>query len=162
MDLLLPIHLYGILSSFQKNNMPQTLIEKYIENNFFGKLLGMDFTIVTEGQVEYRLKIARNHLATPQAAHGGVISALVDAALGVAGLSAVYKENKVVSTIEYKLNFLSPALLDDILVARARVDQKGNRLLIISCDVVCENRNNQFIAKAMGTFNAYDASKAGY
>jgi len=138
------------------------LIEKYIANNFFGNLLGMDFKIVSEGTVEYFLTIRQEHLATPHASHGGVIAALVDAALGVAGLSAVYKENKVVSTVEYKLNFLSPALLNDQLVAKAKVEQQGKRLLIISCDVVCINRKNKMIAKALGTFNAYDAGKAGY
>ena len=82
--------------------------------------------------------------------------------MGVAGLSAVYTENKVVSTIEYKLNFLAPAFLNDQLIAKAKVEQKGNRILIISCDVFCTNRENKLIAKSLGTFNAYDASKAGY
>lgn len=139
-----------------------SLIEKYIHDNHFGKLLGMDFKIVSDGQVEYYLTIKKEHLATPHAAHGGVIAALIDAALGVAGLSAVYKENRVVSTVEYKTNFLSPALLNDELVAKAKVEQQGKRLLIISCDVFCKTRENKPIAKALGTFNAYDASKAGY
>lgn len=140
----------------------KSLIERYIENNFFGKLMGMHFTIVSEGVVDYFLTINKDHLATPNAAHGGVTSALIDGALGAAGLSCVYKENKVVSTIEYKSNFLAPALLNDQLVAKAKVEQKGNRILIISCDVFCLNRENKLIAKALGTFNAYDASKAGY
>lgn len=139
-----------------------TLIEKYIQNNHFGKLIGMDFQIISPGRVEYRLNVKKEHLATPNAAHGGLISSLVDAALGVAGLSAVFHENKVVSTIEYKINFLNPALLNDDLVAEASIEQKGNRILIISCSVYSENRNNNLIAKALGTFNAYDAAKAGY
>jgi uncharacterized protein (TIGR00369 family) len=138
------------------------LIQKYISSNLFGKLIGMHFTIVAPGEVEYHLKITSHLLATPMAAHGGAISALVDGALGVAGLSAVCSENKVVSTVEYKLNFLSPALSGDDLVAKAKVDQQGKRILIVSCDVFCTNRNNKLIAKALGTFNAYDAVKAGY
>jgi uncharacterized protein (TIGR00369 family) len=138
------------------------LIEKYIENNFFGKLIGMDFKIIEEGIVEYYITINKNHLATPNAAHGGVVSSLIDGALGVAGLSLVAKENKVVSTIEYKLNFLAPTFLNDQLIAKAKVEQKGNRLLIISCDVFCINRKNILIAKALGTFNTYSAEKAGY
>src|SRR4051812_41048374 len=101
--------------------MSTTLIEKYIENNFFGKLLGMHFKIIADGEVDYYLTITKDHLATPHAAHGGVMAALADSALGVAGLSAVYKENKVVSTIEYKVNFLAPAFLGDQLVAKARI-----------------------------------------
>jgi uncharacterized protein (TIGR00369 family) len=142
--------------------MSHPLIEQYIQDNYFGKLLNMDFKIIKDGEVEYYLTVKKEHLATPNAAHGGAVSALVDAALGVAGLSCVYKENKVVSTIEYKLNFLSPAFLNDQLVATARVEQQGRRLLVISCDVTCNNRENKIIAKALGTFNAYDAAKAGY
>ena len=102
------------------------------------------------------------HMATPFSAHGGVISALIDSGLGVAALSAVYKENKAVSTIEFKLNYLAPALLNDRLVAKAKVEQKGKRILVVSCDVFCLNRENKILAKAIGTFNAYDALKAGY
>lgn len=142
--------------------MPENLITKYIQNNHFGQLLGMDFKIIADGTVEYYVTIHKNHLATPHAAHGGLISSLVDAALGVAGLSAVYKENKVVSTIEYKINFMSPALIHDQLKAIGKVEQKGKRILIITCDVYVTNRNNLPIAKALGTFNAYDAAKAGY
>lgn len=142
--------------------MENNLIEKYIANNHFGKLIGMDFKIITDGSIEYYLTINKNHLATPNSAHGGVIASLVDAALGVAGLSMVYKENKVVSTVEYKTNFINPALINDELKAVAKVEQRGKRILIISCDVFAINRNNTLIAKALGTFNAYDAVKAGY
>ena len=137
-------------------------IEKYIESNFFGQLVGMSFTIVAEGEVDYYLTITKDHLATPHAAHGGVIATLADSALGVAGLSSVYKENKVVSTVEYKVNFLAPALLGDALIAKAKIDQKGKHILVISCDIFCANRQNKLLAKAMGTFNVYDAAKAGY
>ncbi|MES2680287.1 MAG: PaaI family thioesterase [Bacteroidota bacterium] len=139
-----------------------TLIDKYRQSNNFGRLIDMDFEIIADGIVEYRITITQAHLATPGAAHGGLISALVDGALGVAALSAVHKLNKVVSTIEFKLNFLAPALLNDRIVAKAKVDQLGNRIIISSCDVICLNRDNKLLAKAMGTFNAYDAAKAGY
>lgn len=142
--------------------MENNLIEKYIANNHFGKLIGMDFKIISDGNVEYYLTVTKNHLATPNSAHGGLIAALIDGALGVAGLSMVCKENKVVSTVEYKTNFMSPALIGDQLKAIAKVEQKGKRLIIISCDVFAINRNNTLISKAIGTFNAYDASKAGY
>lgn len=138
------------------------LIDKYISQNHFGESLGMNFKIIEPGLIHYYLKIEDKHLATPNAAHGGVISALMDALLGVTGLSAVEKENKVVSTIEFKINFLSPALLNDQLIGIGKLEQKGNRLLVISGDIICENRNNQIIAKGIGTFNAYPAEKAGY
>lgn len=142
--------------------MENSLIEKYIAHNHFGKLIGMDFKIISAGNVEYNLTINKNFLATPHAAHGGVIAALIDGALGIAALSKVEKENKVISTVEYKTNFMNPALLNDQLKAIGKVEQQGKRILIVSCDVFATNRNNIIIAKALGTFNAYDAAKAGY
>ncbi len=142
--------------------MENDLIEKYISHNHFGRLLGMDFKIISDGHLEYYITINKNHLATPMAAHGGLIAALIDGALGVCALSSVYKENKVISTVEYKTNFLNPALLNDELKAVAKVEQKGKRIVVVTCDVFAVNRNNTLIAKALGTFNAYDASRAGY
>jgi uncharacterized protein (TIGR00369 family) len=139
-----------------------TLIEKYIEQNNFGKTLGMDFRIIEPGLVHYFITIKSNHLATPKAAHGGVISALMDGLLGVTALSVSAPENKIISTVEFKINFLGPALLDDKLIGIGKVEQKGNRLIIVSGDIICPERNNVVIAKAMGTFNSYPAEKAGY
>jgi len=142
------------------------LIDKYIKNNFFGKLIGMHFDPGSfreqDGILEYYLTIGKEHLATPLAAHGGVICSLIDAAMGVAALRAVSMENKAVSTVEYKLNFLAPAAINDSLVAKAKVEQKGRRILIVSCDVFCVNKENKLIAKALGTFNSYEAGQAGY
>lgn len=135
------------------------LIQKYIEYNQFGKLIGMDFNVLSAGNIEYHLTIDSDHLATPKAAHGGVIAALMDAALGVAGLSAVCENDKVVSTLEMSTHFLSPALLGDALKAKANVISKGNRILVIEAKVY--NQKSQLIAIGNGTFNAYPKEKAG-
>jgi uncharacterized protein (TIGR00369 family) len=137
------------------------LISKYIESNNYGRLLGMDFTIADDGKVEYRMTVSDSLLATPHAAHGGAIGSLIDGAMGVAALSAVHKQNKVVSTVEYKINFLSPALAGDALVAVATVEARGKKLVVVSCEVRCDARE-AVIAKALGTFNSYDAERAGY
>jgi len=137
------------------------ILAKYNECNAFGRFLGMHFTVVSPGKTDYHLTVKAEHLATPLAAHGGLIGAFVDASLGTAALSAVEMNQQVVSTIEYKLNFLAPAYEGDELLARSTVESKGKRILVVSCDVICTNRNNKLIAKAMGTFNAYDAKKAG-
>ncbi len=138
-----------------------TIIEHYISTNVFGKFLGMDFKVISPGVVHYTMKITEQHLATSIAAHGGVIAALMDGVLGVAALSAVEKDNLAVSTIEFKINYLAPALLHDVLLGIGKVEQQGKRLIVTSGDIVCTNRNNIVVAKAMGTFNSYPAEKAG-
>lgn len=136
------------------------LIQAYIQQNSFGETLGMDFTILEEGNVQYQLTIQQKHLATPKAAHGGVISALLDATVGVGALSAVCVDGKVVSTVEMKVTFFAPAVLNDQLTATSSLIKKGNRLLFLEADVI--NQNNELIAKASATLNAYPKEKAGY
>jgi uncharacterized protein (TIGR00369 family) len=138
-----------------------TLIKQYIDSNAFSRLIGMHFQIIKLGEIKYEVLVTNQHLATPNAAHGGLVAALVDGALGVAGLSLVCHQNKVVSTIEYKLNYLSPVKLNDLLVANAKVISDGKRILVIECEVI-SMPETIMVAKAIGTFNAYDAQKAGF
>ena len=136
------------------------LIVRYIEMNRFGTYLGMDFNIVDAGKIVYQLQIREEHLATPVSAHGGVISALLDATLGVGALSAVCEEGNVVSTIEMKVSFIRPALLGDHLTASSEIVKKGKK--IIFTEAVIHNQKNELVAKASGTMNAYPKEKAGY
>lgn len=132
----------------------------YIEANNFGRELGMDFTIQSHGEVQYTMQITKKHLATPIAAHGGSISALMDATMGVCALSEVIRDFKVVSTLEMKLSFIAPALLGDTLKANASIVKSGKRILFVEGTI--KNQDGKLIATATGTFNAYPASKAGF
>ena len=140
------------------NNDP--LIISYISKNQFGKLIGMEFNIKDFGAVEYSLNIEEKHLATPNAAHGGVVASLLDSTIGVGALSVVCQEGKVVSTVEMKLTFFSPVFLNDILTAKSVLLKQGKHLLFMEAEV--RNQNNQLIAKASGTLNSYPKEKAGY
>lgn len=136
------------------------LVQLYIEKNNFGRLLEMDFNILAPGEVIYHMPVHALHLATPIAAHGGAISALMDATMGVCALSKVVEENKVVSTIELKISFVSPALENDTLSATAKVIKHGKRLLFIEGKIV--NQKGALVAIATGTFNSYEPKNAGF
>jgi len=136
------------------------LIQAYIRNNAFGRLLGMDFHIPAAGKVVYTIEIMPEHLATPLAAHGGLIASLIDGALGIAALSSVCLDGKIVSTIEMGLKFLAPARAGDVLTAHGQIVSKGNRILFSEAKIY--NQQEQLIAIGNGTFNAYPMEKAGY
>lgn len=136
------------------------IILGYIEANYFGRELGMEFDIINHGEVLYRMPVLKKHLATPIAAHGGAISALMDATMGVCALSEVIRDDKVVSTLEMKLSFIAPALLGDMLDAKAKIIKSGKRILFVEGEI--RNQDDKLIAMATGTFNAYPASKAGF
>lgn len=136
------------------------LIQKYNETNNFGEFLGISFTILEKGKVDYLAKIERKLLATPKAVHGGLIATLCDGALGIAALSTVVEDDKVVATIEMNIKYLQPAFEGDEIIAHAEVISAGKRIIVSSCEV--KNQHGSLIAIASGTFNAYPKEKAGY
>lgn len=130
----------------------------YKESNKFGALLEMELEVLKEGEVKYTLEIKEKHLATPIAAHGGVIAGLIDGTLGVAALTIAGKNQNVVSTVELQVNYLKPVRMGDHLVSIGKVISAGKRLLYVEASVI--NQDDVLVAKASGTFNAYPAEKA--
>jgi uncharacterized protein (TIGR00369 family) len=133
------------------------IIAQYIIWNRFGDLLGMDFEVVKKGHVVYQMTVKDHHLATPFAAHGGSVAALIDAALGVACLTEVCEDLKVVSTVNLTISYLIPALKDDVLSADAKVTKSGKRILFVEGKVM--NQKGELVATASATMNAYPVSK---
>jgi len=143
-----------------KEFLDHPIVQGYIRANNFGRLLNMDFDISKPGSVEYHMPITEELLATPIAAHGGSISALMDATMGVCALSQVIPRGNVVSTIEMKISFLSPGLKGDRLIGTANIIKDGKRLIFVEGEI--RNQEGKLIAFATGTFNSYPAQKAGF
>jgi len=135
-------------------------IAKYQATNQFGLAQGLELNIVSPGNIEYTMTVAASHLALPQAAHGGAIAGLMDAALSVAGLSATAPNNRVVSTVEFKITYFSAAQLDETLVAIGTVLQSGHRLLFTEATIK-EINSERIVAKGSATLNTYPAEKSG-
>ena len=106
-------------------SMVNRILQEYRKGNNFGRTLGMDFEVREPGVVVYKMKVQQQHLATPVASHGGVIAGFMDALLGVGALSAVCKELDVVSTIEFKISYFAPCLLDDVLTGTTTLLKKA-------------------------------------
>lgn len=140
-----------------ENLKQHPIIQQYMVWNRFGDLLGMDFDVASKGHVIYHMTVSENHLATPFAAHGGSVAALIDAALGVACLSQVCEEMKVVSTVNLTISYLHPAHKNDTLTADAKVVKSGKRILFAETKV--SNQKGDLIATASATMNAYPVSK---
>jgi uncharacterized protein (TIGR00369 family) len=136
------------------------IIDLYHQVNQFGKENQLKLILIEPGKITYEMKVLPKHLATPTAIHGGMLAAMMDAVMGVASLSAVADQNKLVSTVEFKISYFNPAFLGDILTGNGSVDKKGNRIIFAAGEIV--NQNNQIIAKAIGTFNAYPIEKSDF
>ncbi|NBU46227.1 MAG: PaaI family thioesterase [Flavobacteriales bacterium] len=136
------------------------LITQYVTHNHFGSLLGMNFKIIAPGEAAYFLEISQRHLATPFHAHGGCISALADACMGVGALSLVQEHGKVVSTLEFKISFFQTVKESEFITGRSIVKKLGKTIIFMEANIY--NRNEELIAHSTGTFKAYDANKAGF
>ena len=79
--------------------------------------------------------------------HAGIITAIVDSACGYAALSLT-AAGKEVLTVEYKVNFLSPAA-GEVFVARGRVTRAGKTITVCSGDVVAESGGQQKLIASM-------------
>jgi acyl-CoA thioesterase len=137
-----------------------TLLEQYEKHNGFTRLLGMKLTVLQEGQVEYRLTVNPEHLATPGFLHGGVMTTVLDACMGAGALTLVAKNNQVVSTIEMHVNFLQSAKLGEELVATSKIIRQGKKVIFMQAEI--KNESNITIAVANATFYPFAAEKAGY
>jgi len=131
------------------------LIQKYIEHNAFGSFIGMSFNITQPSIVEYSMTIRPEHLATPKAAHGGLIAGFLDAVVGVGALSVVCEEGMIVSTVEMKVSYFEPILLDDHVTGISKMLKRGKRILFMEGEIF--NQHGILVAKASATLNAYPA-----
>ena len=140
------------------------MVAAYDRMNHYGRANGMVLTVPTPGQAEYRMTIRDEHLSSPNTCHGGVLAGLMDAALGAAALSLAFTKLEFVSTVEFKMNYLHAVLLGDALVARGTVDHAGNSLVVSSCVIyrVAEGQADAAVARGLGTFNRYPASKRDF
>jgi len=136
----------------------EKVLNMYKASNNYGAFLEMDLEVLKEGEAKYILEIKEKHLATPIAAHGGVVAGLIDGTLGVAALTVAGQNGNVVSTVELQVNFLKPVVLGDKLTSIGKVISEGKRLLYVEAAVT--NQKGVLVARASGTFNAYPAEKA--
>ncbi len=137
----------------------------YNRINAYGHTNGMTLSVPEPGKAEYRMVIRPEHLSSPGVAHGGVVAGLMDAALGAAALTLAFTAGELVSTVEFKINYLHPVRLGDELRAVAQVDHAG-KSLVVSSGVIyrqaagdASNAKATAVAQGVGTFNRYPAGK---
>ena len=140
------------------------VVAAYNHINHYGRANGMTLTVPAPGQAEYEMRIRDEHLSSPDTAHGGVVAGLMDAALGAAALTLAFTTGEFVSTVEFKLNYLAPVHLHDQLRARAHVEHAGSKLVVSSAVIVRVASDGQetAVARGLGTFNRYPASKRDF
>ena len=96
--------------------------------------IGARLVRVVAGEVDIEAPFAQGLTQQHGFMHAGVMTALVDTACGYSALSLAPPDAEVLS-VEYKVNFLSPAQ-GERYVARGRVVRPGKTLTVCSGEVL--------------------------
>lgn len=134
--------------------LPSDLKKLFPHEDLFGDLIGYQLEAYEEARVRTRLKIEDKHLSPSGKVHGGVISSFVDWSMGGAVFTSL-KQGQLCSTIEFKINYLSPVNLGETIFCDAKIKFRGRSHAVIECHVFREEGKD--VAVALGTFNVYPA-----
>jgi uncharacterized protein (TIGR00369 family) len=100
----------------------------------FSERIGARLGHISPGHVEIEVLFGAGVTQQHGFFHGGVMGAIGDSACGYAALTLAAPDTEVL-TVEYKINFLSPAE-GERLLARGRVTKAGRTLTVCHGDVV--------------------------
>lgn len=132
---------------------PKTFISFFEERIPFNAHLRMKIELLEKGLCRIRIPFRPEFIGDPYrpAMHGGVISALIDAAGGGAVFSTL-NQLAGVSTVDLRVDYLRPGLLED-LVCDATVLRAGNRVAVTSTRVTQGADAAYVTAEGRGVYN---------
>jgi uncharacterized protein (TIGR00369 family) len=123
----------------------------------FNRFLGLRGDDVSEGRCRLSLPVRPEFVGDRlrPALHGGVVSALIDTAGGLAAWSAL-APREVLSTVDLRVDFLEPAGMQGELTADAELVRKGNRVCHVRVSVTQDGR---LIAEGRAVYNIHRRSE---
>ncbi len=117
----------------------------------FAHTLGLELVRIEPGFIEFHLPFTADLGQQHGYYHGGVIGALADNCGGFATGTLLADEDSLV-TVEYKVNFLSPAD-GEMLIGRGQVLRAGSKLTTCRSDIYSlKDGKEKLCATALGTF----------
>jgi uncharacterized protein (TIGR00369 family) len=133
---------------------PEVLKQVMEEMIPFNRYLGVRMAHAENGFVRLEVPFRDELVGDPlrPALHGGVLSALADAAGGGAVWTGIEDESARVSTIDLRIDYLRPAKLE-LVVAEARVVRIGNRVGVADVRLFHPSAEANTIATGKGVYN---------
>jgi len=113
------------------------------------KTIGASVTKVSPGEVEIELPFRKDLTQQHDFLHGGIVATIVDTACGYAALTLMPVDSAVL-TIEYKVNFVSPAT-GKRLIARGHVTKPGRTVTVCAGDVYAVSDGKEKLVATMLT-----------
>ena len=123
------------------------------EHSPFNRLLGLKGERLEPGRAVVLLPVREDFVGDPRrpALHGGVASALIDAAGGAAAWSAL-APGESVSTVDLRVDYLEPMRLAGPLRADAVLLRKGNRVCHVRVSVT---QDGVLVAEGSAVYNIH-------
>ena len=138
------------------NTWFEHLKKDYVQG--FPKHCGFEVTRVDHGIFETRLSIRPEHRQQDGFVHAGVISTMADHTAGYAAFTTVSQAFRIL-TIEFKINFLKPAV-GDTIVCRSHVINGGRKIIVSESDVFAyAGTHEKRVSRAMVTLMAVGVEK---
>ena len=137
--------------------------EKKVRDSFgrqsFMSTIGAEMVSVGRGTVEIRFPFSTKLTQQNGFVHAGAVTSIMDSACGYAALSVAPEAGDVLS-VEFKVNFLSPAV-GESFVARAFVKRAGKRLAVCTADAFAIRAGKEkLIATMLATIMNMDSKPA--
>lgn len=125
-------------------------VEKFLERQYFMKLVGFELNVIEAGRTEGWLDLRQDHQQQTGLVHGGVTATVADIVAGFAAYTSVPEDHHVV-TGEIKISYFSPGK-GDRLHAIGYVVKQGRKLNFCEAEVWCyQGEEKTLIAKATTT-----------
>ena len=110
-------------------------------------LLGVEVLDADDGSVELRLTPGPEHRNELGAVHGGVVTSLLDGAMG-RSVGLALAEGESCATVELSVQFMGPA--EGPLVSVGRPTRLGGRIAF--CEAELRTGGGELVARAHGTW----------
>ena len=112
---------------------------------------GIEVVHVDEGHVVLQFEASEKHHQPNGVVQGGVLTAIADAAMGMAGMT-VQEVGWANTTIELKINFIRP-VIRGLVSAEGKVVQAGKTVIFLEAEV--KNEEGKLAALATSTVLAF-------
>jgi uncharacterized protein (TIGR00369 family) len=133
----------------------------FLERDFyqgFIKTCGFKLDALERGRARSSLKVTGGHSQQDNFVHAGVMATMADHTAGYAAFSVVPEDSRIL-TLEFKINFLRPAV-GDRLICRAKVVKEGKNILVADSEVYSQlDGVEKLAAKALVTLVAVPSQK---
>ena len=117
---------------------------------------GLLFKKISENEYQFKTTIKKNHLNAAGIAHGGFISAVVDAGAGTAAHKV--SGNSPCVTISLELKFISIVKLGQELIGTTKIQKKTKSMVFLTCEL---KASDKIVATASGVWKILKLSGAG-